>query len=209
MSISALNQAALESEHSSRIYFLFLDLAIDPFRACTGVRTYTTLGFDWLGIGEIAGISDIADAADIAARQVTISASGVDPWITEPVLSRTNYKGRAAVIYRGMLDAENNLIDDPWIIWQGRMDVGSMVWEDNYTAQIVCEPLAARLLRPNISRYSDEDHQIRHPGDKFFEFLPQMEKKDANWGGQRIAPATSGVGGAGGFGIDPAWRRLF
>lgn len=209
MSISALNKAALESEHSSRIYFLFLDLAIEPFRACTGVRTYTTLGFDWLGIGEISGISDIADAADIAARQVTITASGVDPWITEPVLSRTNYKGRSAVIYRGLLDADNDLVDDPWIIWQGRMDVGSMVRDDQTNAaQIVCEPLAARLLRANVSRYSDQDHQIRFPGDKFYEFLPEMEKKDANWGGQRIAPATSGVGGTRGGGFT-GQRRLF
>lgn len=196
MTISASNQAALEAEHASRIHFLFLDFAIEPFYACTGVRTYTTLGQDWLGIGEISGISDIAEGADAAARPVTITASGVDSWITEPVLSRTNYKGRSAIVYRGQLDANRDLIDDPWPIWTGRMDVGSMQWDEEvYLANIVCEPLAARLLRANVSRYSDQDHQIRHPGDKFFEFLAQMEKKDVVWGGQRVAPSRGGAGG--------------
>jgi len=55
---------------------------------------------------------------------------------------------------------------------------------------VSCEPLAARLLRPNVSRYSDQDHQMRHPGDKFFEFLAQMENKDVTWGGQRVSPGS-------------------
>lgn len=193
MTYSAANQAALEAEHSSRIYFVFLDFAVDPIYACTGVRTYTFDSQDWLGIGEISGISDIAHAADIAARQLTITASGVDAWITEPILSRTNYKGRSAVIYRGFLDSAGDLVDDPEAIWRGRMDVGSMVYADAWMAQLVCEPLAARLLRPNLSRYSDEDHQIRHPGDKIHEFLPQNEKKEVTWGGQRISPAAGPV----------------
>lgn len=192
MTISASNTAQLESEHSGRIYFIHLNLAVEPFYACTGTRSYTWGGQTWLGIGEIAGISEIAEASDAAARQLTISLSGVDAAITEPVLSRTNYKGRAAAIYRGLIDAEQDLVDDPFPAWQGRMDVGSMVWEDTYIAQMVCEPLASRLLRANISRYSDEDHQLRHAGDKFYEFLPQMEKKDVTWGGREISPNTSG-----------------
>lgn len=196
MTISASNQAALEAEHSSRVYFIHLDFAIEPFFAWTGHRTLTVLGNDWLGIGEVSGISDIAEGSDAAARPVTITASGVDSWITEPVLSRTNYKGRAAVIYRGLLDASSDLIDDPFVIWRGRMDVGSMVYEEEtYAAQITCEPLASRLLRENLSRFSDQDHQLRHPGDKFFEFLPQMEKKDVTWGKQLVAPSR-GVGGS-------------
>ena len=201
--LTATNQAGLEAEHSARIYFLFLDFAVDPIRACTGVRTYTVFAEDWLGIGEVSGISDIADAADIAARPVTLTISGVDAWIAEPVLNRTNYKGRSAVIYRGLLDADGDLLDDPWIIWQGRMDVGSMVYAEAYTAQMVCEPLASRLLRANVSRYSDQDHQVRHAGDAFFEYLPQMEKKDVTWGGARVAPQVAAGG------ISPGRGRFF
>lgn len=192
MPISAPNQAALESEHSGRVYFIHLDLAVEPFFACTATRTYTWGGYTWLGIGEIAGISEIAEASDAAARQLTLSMSGVDAAIVEPVLSRTNYKGRAAAIYRGLIDANQNLVDDPIPVWKGRMDVGSMVWNETYIAQMVAEPLASRLLRANVSRYSDEDHQLRYPGDRFYEFLPQMEKKDVTWGGEVVSPNTSG-----------------
>ena len=193
MTISALNQAFLEADHSGRIYFLFLDFAIDPFYACTGTHDYDFDGESWLGIGEISGISGITDVADAAGRPLTIALSGVDAGITEPVLSRTNYKGRSAQIYRGLIDGDEVLIDDPWLVWSGRMDVGSMLRDDEYIAQVTCEPLASRLLRPNISRYNDQDHQIRHPGDKFYEFMAQMEKKDVNWGGERVAPSTGGT----------------
>ena len=203
MTISALNKAALEAAHSSRIYFLFLDLLPDPFYACTGNRTYSFDGSDWLGMGEISGISELAEAADLAARQIVITASGVDPFIVEPVLSRTNYKGRQARIYRGLLNSNFDLIDDPILRWVGRMDVGSMVWSDSFVAQVTCEPLAARLIRPNISRMSDEDHQLRYAGDKFYEFLPQMEKKDVEWGGKNVSPGVTGSGGSGRGGMVP------
>lgn len=190
MTISALNKAELESEHSRPIEFIFLDFAVSPFRVCTGARNYTWGGFTWFGVGDISGISAISDVADIAARPVTVTLTGVDSYVVDPVQSRTNYKNKSAVIYKGYLDADHDLVDDPDVRWSGRMDVGSMLRDDNYMAQMVCEPLAARLLRVNMSRYSDEDHQLRHSGDKFFEFLPQMEKKDVIWGGQRVGPST-------------------
>jgi hypothetical protein len=187
LSISATNQAALEAGSAKDIYFVFLDLAGDPWRACTGTRSYTTLGESWLGIGEIAGISELVEASDVAARPVTLSLSGVDPFIVEPVLSRTNYKGRTATIYRGFLDGDEALLDAPFPVWTGRMDVGSVSFDKGLAvAQMQCEPLAARLLRPNISRYSDQDHQLRWPGDRFYEYLPQMAQKDVVWGGARV-----------------------
>lgn len=195
MSISTTNKAALESNSATDIYFLFLDLAGDPWRACTGTRTYPALGEDWLGIGEIGGIGDLAEASDVAARPITLSLSGVDPFIVEPVLSRTNYKGRVVRVYRGFLDDDGDLVDDPFAVWTGRMDVGTVTLDSGVAiAQMQCEPLAARLLRPNISRYSDQDHQLRWPGDRFFEYLPQMAQKDVVWGGVRI-----GGGGGGDF----------
>jgi len=194
--ISTANLAELDSVHSGRIYFVALDFTGDAFFACTGTRSYTFGGDTYLGIGEIAGISEVVEASDAAARSITMTLSGVDAAITEPVLSRTNYKNRSAIVYRGLLDENEDLVDDPFIVWQGRMDVGSMSLGETQTAQMVSEPKAAQLLRANISRYSDQDHQERHSGDKFFEFLPQLEKKDVTWGGQRIMPFT-GAGGGG------------
>ena len=193
MTVSALNKAALEAEHAARIYFIHLDFTGTPFYACTGALDYVVLGQTWYGIGDIQGISDITDTADVAARPITMSLTGVDSYITTPVQSRTNYKGRSAKVYRGLLDSNFDLIDDPDIIWTGRMDVGSMLRGGEYLAQMVCEPLAARMLRPNLSRYSDEDHQLRSSGDKFFEFLSQMEQKDVVWGGSRVG-TSSGIG---------------
>lgn len=193
MTLSASNLAALQADHSARIYFIFLDLANDPFYACTGTKPYSFNAQTWLGIGEINGIGDVAHASDAAARQLVLTLSGVDAYITEPLLNRSNYKGRKAEIYRGLLDENEDLIDDPWIIWDGRMDVGSVTLEQGTAvARMTCEPSAARLLRPNVSRYADEDHKLRHGTDDFFNLLPEMIKKDVLWGGARVIPGTAG-----------------
>lgn len=197
MTIGTLNALEMAKEHSARIYFIYVDLAGDPFYACTGTRTYTFGGDDYLGIGEVAGLGDVTNTADIAARQLVLTLSGVDPWITEPLLSRQNYKNKAVVIYRGFLDQQEVLIEDPDAIWRGRADIGSVELDEQVAiARLTCEPDTARLLRPNVSRYADEDHQLRFPGDKFYEFLAQMEKKDVLWGGIRVIPGTSGGGGS-------------
>ena len=205
--VSAANQTALEAEHSARIYFLLFDFSGDPFYACTGNHTYSFGGNDYLGVGEIAGISNIEVTTDIAARSVTFTLSGVDSALRAHILSRTDYKGRAAKVYRGLMDSNFDMIDDPELKWSGRMDVASMLYGEVQMAEVVCEPLAAQLLRPNISRYSDEDHQLRSSGDKFFEFLAQIEQKDVIWGGKRIAPAIgsgwSGLGGWRDYRVDP------
>lgn len=206
MTISALNLAELNSEHNRPIYFLFMDLAGDPLYACTGVRSYTFNAQTWLGIGEIAGISEVAEIADVAARNLTLTLSGVDAWIVEPLRSRTNYKGRSVILYRGFLDADGELVDDPFVAWSGRMDVGTVMYDfGTAQAEMVCEPLAARLLRDNISRYSDEDHRLRHPADTFFIYLPQMEKKDVVWGASRVSP--QGGGSVGSMGDTGAPKR--
>ncbi len=208
--VSALNKAELESAHSRRIYFIYLNFAVSPFYACTGDRDYVWNSITWNGVGDISGISDIADAADSAARPVTITLTGVDAYVTDPIQSRTNYKGRAAMIYRGFLDSNDDLVDTPETRFSGLMDVGTMIRDENYVAQIVCEPIAARYLRAHISRYSDEDHQLRNPGDKFYEFQPQMEAKDVTWGGKRISPAAGWSGGSGGpIGPGRGFRRIF
>lgn len=197
MSISTNNLNELLKSHSRPIHFIFLDFAGDPLYACTGTKSYSFDGQTWLGIGEVAGISDVAEMADAAARGVSFTLSGVDSWIVTPALNRQNYKYRAAKIYRGQLDANEDLVDDPWLVWSGRMDVGSMTYDrKTASAQMDCEPDAARLLRANMSRYSNEDHQLRHSGDAFYEFLAQMEKKDAVWGGSRVSPGMGGGGGS-------------
>jgi hypothetical protein len=203
---SAANQAALEAEHTHVVWFLYMGFAVEPFYICTEQFDIDWNSATWLGRGEIAGIGDMAEASDLAARQIVITMSGADSYITEPVNSRTNYKQLPVTIYKGYLDAANDLVDDPELKWQGRMDVGEMLYDKNYVAQVTCEPLAARLLRPNISRYSDQDHQQRWSGDKFFEYLPQMEKKDVTWGGRKIAPATNYGGG---YPIGGTGRRIF
>jgi hypothetical protein len=201
-------EQALNSESAKDIYFLFLDFANEPFRATSGTRNYDWGGQTWLGIGEIGGVSEVAEASDAAARPFVVTLSGTDTFITQPALSRTNYKGRKATLYRGFLNENETLVSTPIAVWTGRMDVASAVWDEGAASvQVQCEPLAARLLRPNISRYSDQDHQLRWPGDKFYEYLLQMEAKDANWGGQRIAPPRGGGGGGSGGERynDPIW----
>lgn len=183
------NLTEQQAEHAREIFFLFLDFLPEAFYACTGTSDYDWGGETWFGLGEIGAFSEFAEASDTTARPLTVSLTASDATIATVVNNRTNYKNRAARVYRGYLNADYELVADPDPIWVGRMDVGSMVESDSeVVVQFSCEPLAARLIRPRLSRMSIEDHQLRWPTDRFFEFQPALQSLEVRWGGQAVRP---------------------
>ena len=50
------------------------------------------------------------------------------------------------------------------------------------TISVSAESRLAAWDRPNVRRYNHEDQQIDYPGDKFFEFVPQMVDRLLVWG---------------------------
>jgi hypothetical protein len=94
------------------------------------------------------------------------------------------YQGRVVRVYLALLDAAGAIISDPDPLFTGRADVMDIT-DDGPTATINLS-VESRLIdmqRARARRYEHEDQQIDHPGDKFFEYVTQIQDKQIKWGG--------------------------
>lgn len=138
-------------------------------------NTYSALG-NWLSFNEVE------ESTDIRAGSVNIMLSGVNQANVQSALTE-NFIERRAVIRRGFLDAGDQVIVDPIIIFDGRIDSWSLR-EDaaGGTSEITWQAAShwADFDRVYGRRTNNEDQQVWFPGDRGFEFAAQTD--DIRWG---------------------------
>ncbi len=90
-----------------------------------------------------------------------------------------DYQGRPFTLWIGALDSAGILVGTPLLVFKGEMDV--MILADNgesATVELVVENNLIILQRKKERRYNDEDQELDFPGDRFFEFIPSLQKKE-------------------------------
>ena len=92
------------------------------------------------------------------------------------------YQGRSCRLWMAPLTADHAVIDDPALVFWGRMDTMDIELGDTATITVAAESRLAAWDRPRVRRFNHEDQQIDHPGDQFFEFVPQMVDRQLVWG---------------------------
>ncbi len=132
----------------------------------------------WTGAGTLLSISAITETSHLRSTGLTFALSGIDAAILE-LVEDEDYQDRTARVYLGFLDSSNAVIADPIQIFAGRMDVLEDS-EDGQTATInlSVEHILSDLERPALRRYTSEDQQIDFEGDKFFDFVPDIQERE-------------------------------
>lgn len=164
------------------ILFAELDFESGFVRAHNGIGTITWGGYDWLGVGTFGKVSPVEESAELSQRTLIYTLSGIPPEMISVVLDEY-YQGRAARLYIGFVDpTTGQLIADPDLLDQGRMDVSDIEEGKELTVTITAESRVSAWDRALLRRYTDKDQQSRFPGDKGLEFVPQAATKEINWG---------------------------
>lgn len=173
-----INKAAIGLE----ILFAELDFAGGFVRAHNGIGTITWGGNDWLGVGTFGKVSPVEESAELSKRTLIYTLSGIPPEMISIVLDE-DYQGRTASLYIGFIDpVTGQLIADPDLYDQGRMDVSDIEEGKEITVTITAESRVSAWDRPLLRRYTDADQKSRYPGDRGLEFVPQAATKEINWG---------------------------
>ncbi len=179
--ISSNNADAANSERISPILMADFDFVSGHFRVHTGAGPILYAGSTFIGIGDFGKISALEENAMIQASGLSLTLSGIDPDHLSIALSE-HYQGRALVVYIGLLDVDLQLIDDPLVLWQGRMDTMSVTLGISATITVTAENVLADWDRPRVRRYNNDDQQALYPGDKGLEFVEQSVQKEILWG---------------------------
>ena len=173
--------AASRAPHVRAVLFVEFQFASGTQRYCTANHTVPWLGQEWVGLGQLADVEEIREGDQLVATGVRFTLAGVSSAIVSLALGE-DIQGRRCRVWYAFLDAGYQVIGMPPLEFEGRVDI-PVISDTGATGQIVItvESRLADFARPNVRRYNDADQQAQYPGDKFFEFMPQMVEMEIVW----------------------------
>ena len=173
---------ALSAEYIRPIVLYQGEFASGTVRLWSGIGDLPWNGHTWLGAGQLAGISAIEESTDVRANSVRLSLSGI-PASTIALVLGDVQQGRPGILWFGLLDDNDQVIADPYLTYEGRLDVPE-IDEDGETAlvSIVYENALVDLERPREFRYTDEAQKAFYPDDRGFEYVESLQDWNGVWG---------------------------
>ena len=174
---------ALSSDHVALVTFAKLEFPSGTLYLHNSIGTYTWGGNDWLGTGDLGEISQLEEGAEISPYKITLSLSGLDATISGAALTEDYYL-QPVTVYLGVLNANDVLIADPTIVWEGAMDqmelsVGAA---DGDVIVLTAESELARFDKASNLKYTDAQLQSDSAGSLGFEFMADIEGAKIRWG---------------------------
>lgn len=117
-------------------------------------------GNTYQGVGSLGSITTISEDSTVEAKGVAFELSGIPASLVSEVLWETRllYKAQA---YFALWDASGNMIPDPVLSYQGKMDQPT-ISDDGKTCSIsiACENVLVDLNRSCFRRYTNDDQQM-------------------------------------------------
>jgi hypothetical protein len=177
--------AALQAAHVDEIVFLEFDFLSGTSRVCSREHSVEWNGFTWLGAGRVGSVEALAEGGELEARGIAMTLSGLTGGLLATALTPAEYKGRAVRMWCGQLDRSSvsalAIVADPIGPFLFKMDQLSYQLGQTATIRLTAESRLADWQRPRVRRYNQADHQVLHPGDKFFEHAEKQVEAVHLW----------------------------
>ena len=176
-STAAALLTALQADEVQPYFAFKLEFDNGTLRYWTGIGDRTIDSETYTGSGQIIGLTSVSEVVDLSAKNLTLTANGIDSSIVNLALTEP-YQNRPASVYFGEQSISNAVK-----IFAGTIDTMTIVDEgDTSTISIVLESNLVRLQSSSSQRYTDENHQSRYDGDTFFSFVQDIQDRQIVWG---------------------------
>jgi hypothetical protein len=195
---SGANATAAAQASVGMVTLCDLDFASGTLYLHDSGGTLSFGGHSYLGVGVYGTIDVVAEDLENVPRGLKVTLSGVEPGLVTTAMQE-NYQGRRVTIYVGLLDPNSMVFAaPPESVWEGRMDYMQIeIAQNSGTITLNCEH---RLQRePLVARYTQQDQNIAHPGDNFFDLLAQIPMTTASWGKTTVTHPENTLPGNGGY----------
>lgn len=151
-------------------------------RVWSGVGTLSWDGKSWLGLGTLGSVDGVEETTELRAVGVRFKLSGIPAELLTSVTT-TVTSGRKAKLWMAFLTDYMTVIDTPVLLLSGKMDTIDITdGGDTLSFELAVESNLRDLQRPRTRRYTDGDQQSEFPGDKGFEFVSELQRKQFKWG---------------------------
>jgi len=149
-------------------------------RLWNGYGDLTVDGQTYTGGGNLINVSAIEERAEIGAKGVSMTLSGVSSSILATALTE-NYQYKEANIFIGTI--ANGTVSS-YKVFSGRMDVMTINEEGETCAiSLTAESRLIDLERSRVRRWTSEDQKQIDSTDKAFEFINSLQEAAIKWGG--------------------------
>lgn len=180
--IESATETASETSAPLPVWFVKLEFDGGDVNLHTRLGDISWGGDTYVGAGGLGSIGAVDEESDLARSTLELQLRGLPTDILSAVANE-HYQGRTATLYLGYLDATTNqLVDDPVVLYRGRMDACQIEQGETLTVTLSVESRFAAWDTPRVRRYNDGDQQSRFPGDKGMEFVEQTVGKQIVWG---------------------------
>lgn len=180
----------ITAENNRPIFLAELTFASSVIRLWTGIGDLTWDSKTWFGNGWLHGLTGMAETREVEAVGMEVELAGVPAAVLSAVLNESN-QGKAGNIYLGFLNSSGAVIADPYLVFEGRMDVPT-IYEDPLEPRVTIayESRLIDLERAKEFSYTTETQQQFSYGanDKGFEFNSQAVEWTGFWGNQQKKP---------------------
>lgn len=178
--LSPVALSAVTSEVASFAMAVELDFPSGFARYNSTTANFNLFDQTYFGLGVLGAIGTIQEGSEVQSYGTTVQVSGIPRDLVAVTLGQA-YQGRAATIYLVHLDTTSWTPVAATKVFRGRMDQMDIVLGDTATITVRLEDRLVAWDRAHVRRYTDEDHQRRHPGDKFFSFVSAASEKRLQW----------------------------
>jgi len=175
------NANVLNDDVLRPIYFLKLEFPSDNVYLNSTDRNITWDSKNWLGAGTIGTVSDIEETSELQANGIKLQISGIPSTYVAVALTE-EYQGSPATEYLGFFNDSYGLVDDPFVIFVGKVDTMAISLSNTATIELDIENRLVDWERPKISRFTNEEQQNLYSGDKGLEFVDSVAEKELFWG---------------------------
>ena len=179
--MTTTSDAALQSQNVPYLVLVEMNFTDGTVRLTNAGYDFQWNGYTWTGAGELGSISAIEEGLDLQMYGCNLTLSGIDQASVALCLG-SGYAGRDATIWLAPLDPNYNLLNDPVIIFKGKMDTMPIKLGNQAAIQLTIESRLIDWERPRFRRFNDADQKSDFPNDRGFEFVAQMVEKEILWG---------------------------
>ena len=163
----------------------------DYIRITTMPNNVTTLGAEFLGLGNYLTISSITDETEIRDNELQIGVNALHPDL-HAIFRNPSFIGSKVTIYQGYIDTTSGiLVDEPFMKWKGVVDehsssLNNVVNDDepaNVTAVVICRSTIKALKMNKSGRFTSlPSFQYFFPNDRSMEFVANLAAWNPEFG---------------------------
>lgn len=184
MSLPTVIQTLLEGRTVRVAHLVEFGFCTQVRRLWNGSYTLTTGGHEWFGIRKLGSIDGLDDEGVLQASQLKFTVSGVDARFLSLAIAedRSEYIGRMVFVFMQFFDEDWQKLDGPQARAAGIIDglqvTRSPIKDGGWqrTVTITAENIFYGRGLPPAGYFTNRDQQIRHPGDRGLEFIPEIQE---------------------------------